>query len=80
VSANDETQPCTTHPCTKNCGRHIDNRFSFRVCVRCSLDALHEDLERTGYYERQSARIARREEEEAAERLIARGVLVRRAG
>jgi hypothetical protein len=50
LNANDDTQQCTTHPCTKNCGRHIDNRFSFRVCVRCSLDVLHEALERSGYY------------------------------
>lgn len=69
------TPEVATHPCA-TCARPIDNRFpNFRICVRCSLDALDVQLRAEGYYERQAGRIARREEEEAAERLRAKGIL-----
>jgi hypothetical protein len=71
-----DSNDLATHACRNlDCRRPISNRFTFTLCVRCSLDTLHEVLKADGYYERQAARIARREEEEAAERLRARGVL-----
>ena len=63
-----------THPC-KSCGRPIDARYTFRVCVRCSLDALQQGLERDGYFARLQARREREAEEQDAARMRAKGLI-----